>query len=115
MLSRGLDGSAPFAPALLSALRAEILEAAVEASELPTGVEQPLLAAGPGRVRFRVDLEAQRVALLAVGRAGLVARPIRHQDCDLVIIRVNAVLHRPNPLTRGVYSRAGCARQCAQR
>src|SRR5437762_7595752 len=102
MLGRGSRARPPpRLPALLSALRAEILEAAVEASELPTGVEQPLLAAGPGLVRFRVDLQAQRVAFLAVGRAGLVARAIGHHDCDLVIIRVNAVLDRPNPLTRG--------------
>src|SRR5204863_8492834 len=97
MLSRGSRARPPpRLPALLSALRAEILEAAVEASELPTGVEQPLLAAGSGRVRFRVDLKSQRVASLAVGRAGLVARSIVKQACDHVIAPLNAAIPRPN-------------------
>src|SRR5436853_7873338 len=86
---------------LLALLRAEILEAAIEAGELSAGIEQAVLAAGPGRVRFRVDIEAQRVAFLAVGRARLVARPIGHHDRDLVIIRVNAILHRTYPQIRG--------------
>src|SRR5216684_1097898 len=51
------------------ALRTKALEAAVEARELAAGVEQALLPAGPCGVRFGVDLEAQRVARLAVGRA----------------------------------------------
>src|SRR5689334_22281555 len=48
-------------------LAAEAAEAFVEAGELAAGVEQLLLAAGPGRVRLAVDLQAQRVARLAVG------------------------------------------------
>src|SRR5436190_6802601 len=91
----------PFQCLLLALLRAEILEAAIEAGELSAGVEQAVLAAGPGRVRFRVDIEAQRVAFLAIGRAGLVARPVGHHDRDLVVIRVNAFLHRTYPQIRG--------------
>src|SRR5229473_261893 len=45
-------------------------------------------------MRFRVDFEAQRVAFLAVGRARLVGAAIGHQDRDVVIIGVNAFLHR---------------------
>src|SRR5258708_23998872 len=69
----------------------------IEAGELAAGVEQAVLAAGPGGVRFRVDFEGQRVAFLAVGRAGLVARPVRPHDRDLLGIRVNAVLPRTIP------------------
>src|SRR5437879_5842577 len=77
-----------------SGLAPEALEAPVEAGELTAGVEQALLAAGPGRMRFRVDFEAQRVAGLAVGRARRIGAAVGHNDGDLVIIRVNAVLHR---------------------
>src|SRR5689334_10341346 len=94
-------------PTRLPALfRAEILEPAVEARELSAGVEQTMLAAGPGRVRFRVDFEAQRVAFLAVGRAGLIDRPVGHNDRDLVIIRVNALFHRTILKFVAVYSGA---------
>src|SRR5579863_7980549 len=78
-------------------LALEALEAPVEAGELTAGVKQALLAAGPGRMRFRVDFEAQRVAGLAVGRARRVGAAVGHHDGDLVIIRVNAFLHRANP------------------
>src|SRR5260370_34613962 len=77
-----------------SGLAPEALEAPVEARELAAGVEQALLAAGPGWVRFRVDFEAQRVARFAVGRARLIAAAVGHHDGDVVIIRLNAVLHR---------------------
>src|SRR5690349_4022826 len=80
-----------------SALALEALEAPVEAGEVAAGIEQALLAAGPGRVRFRVNFEAQRVAGLAIGRAGLIAGAVGHHDGDVVIIRVNAFLHRANP------------------
>src|SRR5690349_15438087 len=84
-------------------LGAEALEAAVEAGKLTAGVQQALLAAGPGRVRFRVDLQPQRVPRLAVGRAGLIAAAIGHHDRDLVIIGVNAFLHRTNPRISRAY------------
>src|SRR5882672_9034843 len=93
-------------------LDAEILEALVEAGELAAGVEQAMLAAGPGRVRLRIDIEPQRVAGFAVGRACLIGAAIGHHDSDLVIIRVDLVLHRFKPqkasLAAGpVYSGAG--------
>src|SRR5579863_8538225 len=80
-----------------SGLRAEAAKTLVEARELAAGVEQALLAAGPGRVRFRIDLQAQRVAGLAVGRARLVAGPVGHDDRNFVVIGVNLFLHRSYP------------------
>src|SRR5579875_569102 len=73
---------------------AEAAEALVEAGELAAGIDQPLLSAGPGRMRFRIDLQAQGVAGLAVGRARLVGSAVGHDDRDLVIIGVDAFLHR---------------------
>src|SRR6185437_4425513 len=73
--------------------RAEAREALVEARELTAGIEETLLPAGPGRVRLGVDVEAQRVAFLAIGRARLVAAAVGHHDGDLVIIGVNLFLH----------------------
>ena len=49
---------------------AEALVLLLELRDAAAGVHQLVRAAGPGRVRRRVDLERQRVALLAVGRAG---------------------------------------------
>src|SRR5260221_12128086 len=85
--------------------RPETMEAPVEAGALAAGVEQALLAARPGRVRFRVDVEAQRVAFLAVGRPRLVRGPIGHQDGDLVVVRMDAVFHRARPQEGRGYSR----------
>src|SRR5215469_7311612 len=59
-------------------LDAKALEALVEAGELAAAVDQTLLPAGPRRMRLRVDIEAQRVARLAVGRACLVGASIGH-------------------------------------
>src|SRR6185437_8267234 len=73
--------------------RADAREALVEARELTAGIEETLLPAGPGRVRLGVDVEAQRVAFLAIGRARLVAAAVGHHDGDLVIIGVNLFLH----------------------
>src|SRR5580704_17115208 len=78
-------------------LDADAAEALVEARELTTAVEQPLLTAGPGRMRFGIDFQPQRVAGLAIGRSRLVARAIGHHDSDLVIVRVNSLFHRPAP------------------
>src|SRR5579863_2231225 len=70
------------------------LETLVETGELAAAVDQPLLAARPGRMGLRIDLKVQRVAGFAIGRARLVARTIRHHNGDLVVVRVDAVLHR---------------------
>src|SRR5260370_13010020 len=90
-----------------SALDAEPAEALVDASELPALVIEALLSAGPGRMRLRIDLEPQRVACLAVGRAGLVARPVGHDDGDIVIIRMDIGFHGLAPgRRRGTYQEA---------
>src|SRR5271165_1282899 len=49
-----------------SGLDAKSLESLVEAGELTAAVNQALLPAGPGRMRFRIDVEAQGVAGFAV-------------------------------------------------
>src|SRR5690242_672272 len=84
-------------PRALLLLAAEAAEALVEAGELAAGVEQLLLAAGPGRVRLTVDLEAQRVAGLPIGGPGLVAGAVRHLHGDLVVVGMDAFLHEPGP------------------
>src|SRR5262249_52757426 len=79
---------------------AEAAEALVEARELAAGVVEALLAAGPGRMRLRIDVEAQRVAGLPIGRPGLVAGAVGHHDGDLVIIGVDLFLHGAGPSRR---------------
>src|SRR5690242_3561154 len=68
-------------------------EALVEARDLATRVEHLAAAAGPGRMRSRVDVEVQRVAFIAPGRPGLVLGPVGHFDGDEVIIGVRPALH----------------------
>ena len=73
--------------------KGETTEALVEARDLAAGVEQSAAAAGPCRVRGRVDLERQRVAFLAPRRAGLVGRAVGHLDGDEVIVGVSPGFH----------------------
>ena len=49
-----------------------------------------LAAPGPGGMRFRVDIEMHRIALLAPGGAGGELAAIGHLDLDGVIIGVDA-------------------------
>src|SRR5262245_62906662 len=76
----------------LLAFQADALETLLELGELAAGVDQAV-DAGPGRVRLRIDIQAQRVARLAHGRAGLEAAAVGHHHVDLVVVRVNAFLH----------------------
>src|SRR5580700_6807591 len=76
-----------------SVLDAEAAEALVEASDLAALLVQALLAAGPGRMGLRIDVETQRVAGLAIGRTGRVARPVGHDDRDLVVVGMNIGFH----------------------
>src|SRR5262249_61730550 len=64
---RGLCFRRPCAGLLLEAEAGELL---LEAREPAAAVDQLLGAAGPGRVRLGVDVEVQRIARLAPGRAG---------------------------------------------
>src|SRR5215468_11791431 len=83
----GLRSRARILPRSRLLLQAKPLEPLVEARELAACIEQAMLPAGPGRVRFRIDVEAQRVARFAVGRTRLIGAAIGHHDGDLVIVR----------------------------
>src|SRR4051812_46138855 len=67
---------------LRSLLLPEPAELLLEAREAAAAVEQMLLAAGPRRMRFRVDIEAQRVAGLAPGGTGGELGSVSHDDLD---------------------------------
>ena len=56
------------------------------------------LHAGPGRVRLRIDVQAQRVAWLAHAGPGLELCPVGHDDVNLVGMGVYARLHGANVL-----------------
>src|ERR1700733_7338650 len=74
-------------------LETEALEALVEARQLATGVENTAGAAGPRRMGPRVDVEANRVAFLAVGATGLEAAPIGQHHVNGVIVGMDFFLH----------------------
>jgi hypothetical protein len=46
-------------------LERQTAEALVELGNAAAGIEQALVAAGPGRVRAGIDIENQRIAFLA--------------------------------------------------
>ena len=52
-------------------------------------------------MRFRVDVEAQRVAGFAVGRARLIRGAVGHHDRDLVIVGVDALSIEPSSKAPG--------------
>ncbi len=58
-------------PINLICLFLEKAELLVEAADAATTVNQVLVAAGPGRVSGRIDVELKGVAFLAPGRTGL--------------------------------------------
>src|SRR5271165_1633844 len=95
-----------------SALDAKALKALIEAGKLSAGVDQTLLSARPGRVRFRVDVEPQSVPQFAVSRACLVGAPVRHHDGDFMIIGVNSFFHRTVLRTTPAYIEAPRSMQC---
>src|SRR5712691_9595276 len=86
----------------LSLLEAEASELLLEAGDPPGAIHDLLLAAGPRRVRLRVDVETQRVTLLAPGGAGGELGAVRHDDLDGVVFGMSVGLHgessRPGPL-----------------
>src|SRR6201992_2226826 len=61
----------------------------VEFGHLATGVHQPL-DAGPGRMRLWINVQPQSVAWLTPAGPGGELCPIRHDDCDVVVFRVDA-------------------------
>src|SRR6202167_50626 len=77
------------------------LEALVETRQLPA-IQQLLLAAGPSRVGAGIDFEIQRIARFAIGRTGLIAGAVGHDDRDLMVIRMDFVFHRTSPRRRAL-------------
>src|SRR3954463_14925457 len=75
----------------------EAAEALVEARDLAARIEDAGVAAGPGRMDLRIDVELERVALLAPGGAGLEGGAVGHLHLDHVIIGMGVGLHRINP------------------
>src|SRR5882724_2413797 len=75
-------------------LLADAGELLLEARDAAAAVEQALLAAGPGRVRLRVDVEVERIARLAPGGAGGELGPVGHDDLDGMVIGVDIGFHR---------------------
>src|SRR5437763_12634434 len=74
-------------------LEAETREPLLEARHSAAAVDQLLGAAGPGRMRLGVDVEVQRVAVLAPGGAGGELGAVGHDDLDGMIIGVCIGLH----------------------
>src|SRR5882672_2530314 len=85
-------------------LEADAGELLLEAGDPPSAIHELLLATGPGRVRLRVDVETQRVTLLAPGGAGGELGAVRHDHLDGVVFGMSVGLHgessRPGPLHR---------------
>src|SRR5215472_11329086 len=77
-------------------LDAQILEALLELGELAAAVHQAMNA-GPGRMRLGIDLEIERVAGLAPGRARLEGRSVGHHDVDLMVFGMDLLFHRRLP------------------
>src|ERR1700688_3249076 len=71
----------------------EARELLVEARQAAAAVEQMLLAAGPGRVRFRVDIEMQRIARLAPGGPGGELGAVGHDHFDGVVVGMAVGFH----------------------
>src|SRR5580704_2660981 len=71
----------------------EARELLIEARQAAAAVEQVLLAAGPGRVRFRVDIEMQRIARLAPGGPGGEFGAVGHDHFDGVVVGMEVGFH----------------------
>src|SRR6201999_1197893 len=71
-----------------SILLEEARKLLLEARHTAAAIEELLGAAGPGRVRFGVDIQVQLVACLAPGRARLVLGAVGHDGRTRMIIRV---------------------------
>ena len=72
--------------------RANAGEALVELRDLAARINNALLAC-PGRVRLRVNVQADGIARLAVAGTGLVLGPVGHDDVDLMISGMDIGLH----------------------
>ena len=88
---RETDLSAPTAKPLF--LGADARELLLEARQPATTVEQLLLAAGPGRMGLRVNVQMQRIARLAPGGTRGELAAISHDDFDRMIFGMNFGFH----------------------
>src|ERR1700675_1019904 len=80
-------------PAAADLALEEARELLVEARQAAAAVKQVLLAAGPGRVRFRVDVEMQRIARLAPGGPGGEFGAVGHDHFDGVVVGMAVGFH----------------------
>src|SRR5580693_2712159 len=80
-------------PAAADLTLEEARELLVEARQAAAAVEQMLLPAGPGRVRFRVDIEMQRIAGLAPGGPGGEFGAVGHDHFDGVVVGMGVGFH----------------------
>src|SRR4051812_8708179 len=87
-----LHGPVPIVSKPRLLLAAEALEAAVDLLDR-AALDDLHVAAGPSRVRLRVDVEVQRAAFLAVGRARRERAPVGHDHRDLVVVGMDVRLH----------------------
>ncbi len=67
-------------------------EALVKLRNLAARINDALLT-GPGRVRLRVNVQANGIAWLAVAGTALVLGPVGHDDVDLMITGMDIGLH----------------------
>src|SRR5262245_27541320 len=74
----------------------------LKARQPSAAVDQVLLAAGPGGMRLRIEVDVQGNDCLAPGRASLKLGAVSHHDLDGVIIGVNVGFHGnvPAPVLR---------------
>src|SRR6476469_6916321 len=72
-------------------------ELLLEARHAAAAVHELLLAAGPSRVRFRVDVEMHDIAFLAPGGAGGELGAVGHHHLDGVIVGMNLGFHELFP------------------
>ncbi len=84
-----------------SRLEAEAFEALLELGNAAATVQHLLVAAGPGRVRLRVDFEIHRCASRTPGRAGFVLGAVGHHDLDGVVVGMDISLHDTLPACSG--------------
>ncbi len=68
-------------------------ELLLEPRQSAAAVDQLLLPASPGRMRFRIDVEVQRVAGLAPGGPGGELRAVGHHHFHAVIVGVGVGFH----------------------
>ena len=66
----------------------------LEARHAATAVDDLLLAAGPGRMRLRVNVEMQDITVFAPGGAGGEFTAIGHDHLDGVVAWMDILFHR---------------------